>query len=98
MGRKGYIQSNLYANIVSKVENNLDSYEEEKEGLIDERDLESLPKKLESQIQVGDFALKELEQYGEKIQGANDKYQSHLLSYLFFLITVFFALILFYFF
>jgi hypothetical protein len=98
LGRKGYIQSNLYANIVSKVENNLDSYEEEKEGLIDERDLESLPKKLESQIQVGDFALKELEQYGEKIQGANDKYQSHLLSYLFFLITVFFALILFYFF
>lgn len=64
----------------------------------DEKYLEVLPQKLLSQVQTGDFALKELEQYSEKLQIANDKYQSHLLYYISVLISVFLLLTFFYFF
>ena len=70
----------------------------EKKAPPDEKYLEGLPQKLQSQVQTGNFAFKELEQYGEKLQGANDRYQSHLLYYLSFLIAVFLWLIFFYFF
>ena len=80
-----------------KTENNSDVYNEGKESLPDEKDLNVLPQKLQSHVQTGDFALKELEQYGETLQSANDKYQSHLLYYLSFLIAVFVLLISFYF-
>ena len=80
-----------------KTENNSDVYNEGKESLPDEKDLNVLPQKLQSHVQTGDFALKELEQYGETLQSANDKYQSHLLYNLSFLIAVFVLLISFYF-
>jgi hypothetical protein len=80
-----------------KTENNSYAYNEVKESPPDEEDLNVLPQKLQSHVQTGDFALRELEQYGEKLQSANDKYQSHLLFYLSFLIIVFALLILFYF-
>lgn len=94
---KEYLWSNTCINIVLNTENNSVSYDEGSQSSPDEEYLKDLPQKLQSHVQTGDFALKELEQYGQTLQGENDKYQSHLLFYLSFLIVVFALLIFVYF-
>ena len=79
------------------MENNSDAYNGGKESSLDEEYLKDLPQKIQSQVQTGTFALKELEQYGETLGNANDKYKSRLLFNLFFLIAVFLLIITLYF-
>lgn len=78
-------------------QNDAISNEEERESSTEEESLKDLPQKFRAHVQTGDFALKEMEQYGKRLQSANDRYQSHLLFYISFLVITLAVVVLVYF-